>query len=152
MVHTQSDIIKSSKSARSNKHTTTTTRTDSAQKPPAFESNKIQRVQFNRHTNRTKRLSDAFPLSSNHRARGHRKKKIYPSGKKGRKSLSATTYRSLQQLVVVLAGASDDVGSFGDGRLGDDNLRPEKSGLGECRHYYSIPLCVYKSKAYLSRS
>ena len=68
VVHTHSDIIKSSKSARSNKHTTTT-RTDSAQKHPAFESNKIQRVQFNRHTNRTKRLSDAFPLSSNQRAR-----------------------------------------------------------------------------------
>tara|TARA_B100000519_G_scaffold190072_1_gene189229 strand:+ start:252 stop:386 length:135 start_codon:yes stop_codon:yes gene_type:complete len=32
------------------------------------------------------------------------------------------THRSLQQFIVVLAGASDDVGSFGDGRLGDDNL------------------------------
>lgn len=40
---------------------TPTTRTDSAQKPSAFESVKIQRVQFNRHTNRTKRLSTPFP-------------------------------------------------------------------------------------------
>ena len=31
----------------------------------------------------------------------------------------------MQQFIVVLAGASDDVGSFGDGRLGDDNLAPK---------------------------
>lgn len=116
---------------------TPTTRTDSAQKPSAFESIKIQRVQFNRHTNRTKRLSTPSPSRRiNARVHARKKKKIYPkvAKQKEKKNLSAT-YRSLQQLVVVLAGASDDVGSFGDGRLGDDNLRPEKSGLGECRHY-----------------
>jgi len=40
-----------------------------------------------------------------------------------RKKKGKKTHRSLQQFIVVLASASDNVGSFGDRRLGDDNLR-----------------------------
>ena len=106
-------------------------------------SNRTKSNAFNLTATRTEPNASRTPFPSRRiNARVDTVKKNLPKWQKGKKHLSATTYRSLQQLVVVLAGASDDVGSFGDGRLGDDNLRPEKSGLGECRHYSYLFVCV----------
>ena len=58
------------------------------------------------------RLTRDFFLAAKEHTHTHKRKK------KGKK-----THRSLQQFIVVLASASDNVGSFGDRRLGDDNLR-----------------------------
>ena len=69
---------------------------------------------------------------------------------KEKKNLSAT-YRSLQQLVVVLAGASDDVGSFGTDALETTTFAPRRV-VWVSADIISIYSCAYKSKVKLSLS
>ena len=131
---------------------TPTTRTDSAQKPSAFESIKIQRAQFNRHTNRTKRLSTPFPSRLITRAR-RVKKKITQVAKREEKfkrndeihtavcNNSSSYWPARVTTLVLLATDALETTTFAPRRV-----------LWVSADIMSISLCAYKSKAYLSHS
>ena len=151
VVHThnlRSSSSSSSKSARS--IYTPTTRTDSAQKPRAFESIKIQRVQFNRHTNRTKRLSTPSPSRRSTRAYTRVKKILPKSGKKRRKKKeqrtavcnnSSSYWPARVTTLVLLATDALETTTFAPRRV-----------VWVSADIISIYSCAYKSKVKLSLS